>query len=253
MATISTHDDGMPDWIDVMVETPEQHHELRAFLSALFDWSWEVGTPEMGYYSLALHNGAPVLGLGQSEGSHGRTTTYFATSNIDDAIKKATDLGATVTTPAMEVMELGSMAVLVDPTGASFGLWQPGTFNGFGVMYEPNAPGWFDQASDDPKAAATFYAGVTGHEVNEPETDMRVLQNGDQWFASISQAETGGAPRWMPIFVVDSLQRIHEVVPRHGGAIVIDEMPVPGSAICVFSEPVTGTLMTVMSAGDHPS
>lgn len=243
----------MPDWIDVMVESPEQHHELRAFLSALFDWTWEVGTPEMGYYALALHNGAPVFGLGQNDGSRGETTTYFATSTIDDAIKKAVTLGATVTTRATQVMELGTMAVLVDPTGATYGLWQPGTFNGFGVMYEPNAPGWFDQTSDDPKAAAAFYAGVTGHTVNEPEADMRILQNGDQWFASLSHSQAGVPPRWMPIFVVDSLKRIHEVVPRHGGAILIDEMPVPGSAICVFSEPVNGTLMTVMAAEDHPS
>ena len=81
---------------------------------------------------------------------------------------------------------------------------------------------------------------------------MRILQNGDNWYASISHAQAGESPQWKPIYVVDSLERIHETVPRHGGAIVIEEMPVPGSAICVFSEPVNGTLMTVMRGGRPP-
>lgn len=81
---------------------------------------------------------------------------------------------------------------------------------------------------------------------------MRVLTNGtDQWYASLSQG-TDTPARWMPIYVVDTLERARDVVTRHGGAIIVEEMPVPGSAICVFSEPVNGTLMTVMRAGEQP-
>jgi predicted enzyme related to lactoylglutathione lyase len=154
--------------------------------------------------------------------------------------------------PATQVMDLGHMAMMIDPTGASVGLWQPGTFHGFGVQYEENAPGWFDHVSSDPQKAGEFYAGLTGHQLNSLEGDMRILQNGEQWFASLSNLAPGEGPQWKPIFVVDSLERIHEVVPRHGGAILLAEMPVPGSAICVFTEPVNGTSMTVMRGGQHP-
>jgi len=249
MPKLTTHENGMPLWVDVMVETPEQHYELRAFLSALFDWTWDLGGPEMGSYALARHDGAPVFGLGQGEGAQGVATTYFGTRAIDDTVEQAVALGAAIIMPVTPVMELGSMAWLVDPVGASFGLWQPGTFQGFGAAYEPNAPGWFDHASSDPKAAGTFYSTLSGHRLTSPEPSMRILQNGDQWYASVTPSPPGDAPCWKPIYVVDSLKRIHEVVPRHGGAIVIEEMPVPGSAICVFSEPVCGTLMTVMRGG----
>jgi len=243
----------MPCWVDVMVETEEQHHDLRAFLTTLFDWTWDLGGPEMGYYSIASSNGEPVLGLSRFEGARGATTTYFSTSDVDASVQRASELGATTVMPVSQIMELGYMAMLTDPTGVNFGLWQPGTFHGFGVQYEENAPGWFEHVSPDPQKAGELYAALTGFQLTTMGDDMRILQNGEQWYASVALAQGDDTPQWRPIFVVDSLQRIHEVVPRHGGAILVEEMPVPGSALCVFTEPVNGTVMTVMAAGVHPA
>jgi uncharacterized protein len=253
MTTLSQFDDGVPCWVDNMVTSAELHHDKRAFLSALFDWTWQDGTPETGYYALALSNGQPVMGMGIYDGA---TTsafqTYFSTSDIEASVALATELGATSVMPVMAVMNLGKMAMLNDPEGATFGLWEPGTFHGFGVAFEENAPGWFDHTSADPEAAGEFYAGLTGHAVEPSDPDMRILKNGEQWFASISPSPVGQGPHWRPIFVVDSLERVHEIVRRHGGTVLIDEMPVPGSAISVFIEPTTGTAMTVMRGGTQP-
>jgi predicted enzyme related to lactoylglutathione lyase len=243
----------MPSWVDVMVANQEQHHDKRAFLTALFDWTWDLGDANMGHYAIGSWNGAPVIGLGIAEGTNGNTTTYFTSSDIEGDVAKASELGASAMMPVTNVMDLGTMAILIDPSGAPFGLWQAGTFNGFGVMHEVNAPGWFDHASPDPQRDGEFYAAVSGHTLTEMEGDMRILQSGDDWYASISYGQEGEQPQWKPIYVVDSLERIHETVPRHGGSILIEEMPVPGSAICVFSEPVNGTLMTVMRGGEQPA
>jgi predicted enzyme related to lactoylglutathione lyase len=233
-----------------MVVSAEVHHDKRAFLSALFDWTWQEGAPETGYYALALSNGRPVMGMGIHEAINTSVLqTYFSTSDIDATLARATELGATSLMPTMDVMDLGRMTMVNDPQGATFGLWQPGTFHGFGAAYEENTPGWFDHASPDPARAADFYAALTGHEIESMGPDMRVLKNGEQWFASISASPVGEAPQWRPIFVVDSLERVHEIVRRHCGTVVIEEMPVPGSAISVFVEPVNGTTMTVMRAG----
>ena len=252
MTTLSKIDDGTPCWVDSMVTSQELHHDRRAFLSALFDWTWEEGTPETGYYALALSNGKPVMGLGIYDGA---TTaafqTYFSTSDIEASVERATELGGTALMPVMGVMDLGKMAMLNDLEGATFGLWQPGTFHGFGVAYEENSVGWFDHVSADPAAAADFYVGLSGHAIESPDPEMRVLKNGDQWFASISSSPLGEAPQWRPIYIVDSLERTHEIVRRHGGTVLVEEMPVPGSAISVFIEPTNGTTMTVMRGGAH--
>jgi uncharacterized protein len=251
MTKFSRFEEAMPCWVDVMVETEEEHEATRAFLSALFDWTWQLGGPEMSFYSLAMSQDLPVLGLGLSEGTHGAATTYFSTSNIEDAVARASDDGAAVVMPRMDVMDLGSMALLTDPVGAIFGLWQPGTFHGFGVMHEVNAPGWFDESSADAVRAGEFYTKWSGHQLTSPGDGMSVLANGDAWYASLTTVEAE-PPQWKPIYVVDTLERARDVVTRHGGAILIEEMPVPGSALTTFTEPVNGTTMTVMRAGERP-
>jgi hypothetical protein len=47
---------------------------------------------------------------------------------VDDiaaATAKAKSLGATIVRDVMEVMGAGSLSIIVDPTGATLGLWQP--------------------------------------------------------------------------------------------------------------------------------
>jgi len=250
MVQLDTHDAGMPVWIDVMTQTTQEREALMAFYTAVFGWEWDVGGPEMGYYSIANSSGRPVMGLGETEEGRGVMVTYFSTDDIQATTQRALAMGATVVMGPMDVMDIGAMAVLVDPTGGVHGLWQPKTFHGFGVVYEPNAPGWFDHTSGDPASAAAYYRELTGHTLGQPEGDMRILMNGEQWFASISEDHMGreGAA-WNPIFVVDSLARVRDLVRSLGATVVLEEMEVPGSAISVFLEPVTQGAVTIMAAG----
>ena len=136
MAKLDTHIIGIPDWVDVMVETTEQREALMSFYSSLYGWTWEVGGENMGYYSIAHSEGAPVMGLGQGPGGHGAMVPYFLTDDISASAETAAELGATVFMGPMEVPGAGIMALVTDPTGAVHGLWQEGEFKGFGVAYE---------------------------------------------------------------------------------------------------------------------
>ena len=50
---------------------------------------------------------------------------YVLVDDIAAATKKAKSLGATVMKDVTEVMGMGSLSILIDPTGAALGLWQP--------------------------------------------------------------------------------------------------------------------------------
>jgi predicted enzyme related to lactoylglutathione lyase len=253
MPKLDTHIIGIPDWVDVMVETTEQREALMNFYSALYGWTWDIGDEKMGYYSIAQFDGAPVMGLGQGPGGTGAMVPYFLTDDMNTSAATAAELGGTVFMGPMEIPGAGIMALVTDPTGAVHGLWQEGEFKGFGVAYEANAPGWFDHASNDPAAAAAYYTTLTGHSVIEPSPGMQVLNVGEQWFASVSQNQVPERPgaQWNSIYVVDTLEAARNKIRELGGTIVLEEMPVPGSAICVFVEPVMNTVVTITGTGSH--
>ena len=52
--------------------------------------------------------------------------SYVSVASADAAAERATELGATVHAPPFDVMTVGRMAVIQDPQGAFFMLWQPG-------------------------------------------------------------------------------------------------------------------------------
>ncbi|MGD0691122.1 MAG: VOC family protein [Acidimicrobiales bacterium] len=251
MSKLETHIIGIPSWVDVMVETTEQREALMKFYSSLYGWTWDVGEEQMGYYSMANLNGAPVMGMGQGPGGVGAMVPYFLTDDINASTATATELGGNVLMGPMEVPGAGIMALVIDPTGAMHGLWQAREFEGFGAAYEAGAAGWWDHASDDPAAAAKYYTALTGHTVIEPSPGMQVLNVGEQWFASLSQNQVPERPQaqWNSIYVVESLEAARNKIRELGGTIVLEEMPVPGSAICVFIEPVMNTAVTIMGAG----
>jgi len=50
---------------------------------------------------------------------------YVLVTDISAATKKAKALGATVMKDVDEVTDMGWLSIIVDPTGAMLGLWQP--------------------------------------------------------------------------------------------------------------------------------
>jgi predicted enzyme related to lactoylglutathione lyase len=253
MPNIDKHQAGMPIWVDAIVDSEGTQKALTDFYGKLFGWQWTPGTAETGFYSMALSEGQPVMGCGQGPGGEGRLVTYFATDDIDASAKMATELGGNVFMGPMKVMDVGAMALVLDPAGAVHGFWQPGTMTGFGRLYEVGAPGWFDHASANPDAASAYYSELLDKSLTAPEPGMQVLQNGDQMFASVSENQIPDRPaQWNAIYIVDSLERARHDVTKLGGTVVLEEMPVPGSAISVFVEPVCHTAMTIMQAGQQP-
>jgi predicted enzyme related to lactoylglutathione lyase len=51
--------------------------------------------------------------------------SYFRVTNCDDSVATCTSLGGSIAAPAESVPTVGRFAVLVDPSGAHFGIMQP--------------------------------------------------------------------------------------------------------------------------------
>ncbi|MDP9318156.1 MAG: VOC family protein [Actinomycetota bacterium] len=153
---------GTPCWVDLLTSDPDK---AKSFYGALLGWTSEDGGEEFGGYVSFASDGHGVGGMMRNTpemGSPDGWTTYISTDDIDATVNRATEAGGTVMSPAMAVADLGSMAVLVDPVGAVFGVWQPGKHTGFAKYNEPGSVTWDEHHSKDFAKSTDFYQKVFG-------------------------------------------------------------------------------------------
>jgi hypothetical protein len=199
----------------------------RTFYGQLFGWTAEEPAEEFGGYFNFRKNDFRVAGCmarqsGMPEGPD-VWSVYLATDDARKTVEAAASDEAQVVVPASDVGDLGTMAVVIDPTGATIGLWQPGTHQGFGIVGEAGAPSWFELHTRDYDRAVAFYRQVFRWETNvvsdTPEFRYTTLKHGDEELAGIIDAGAflpeGVPSHWKIYFGTDdadaSLARIVEL------------------------------------------
>jgi predicted enzyme related to lactoylglutathione lyase len=162
---------GTPCWVDLGIPDIDR---ARIFYSAVFGWVIPEGSPETGGYTVATLKGSDAAGIGpkMSPAEVPPTwMTYIASDNVDVTADRIKSAGGQLVMEPMDVMTFGRMAVAVDTTGATFGLWQGNSNIGAAIFNEPGALAWNEQMSRDFEAAKAFYADVFGYTYNDLSAD----------------------------------------------------------------------------------
>ncbi len=167
MPTRTEYAPGTPSWTDLA--TPDLAAS-RQFYGTLFGWDFadeDTGDPENPYV-MVRQGGNDVAGMMklspemQAGGMPPVWSTYVTVTDVDAAATKAKELGGVVLSGPMDVMEAGRMAVLADPAGAVFCVWQPKASIGAQIVNEPVSLTWNELMSTDIEAAKPFYRGLFG-------------------------------------------------------------------------------------------
>jgi predicted enzyme related to lactoylglutathione lyase len=87
---------------------------------------------------------------------------YFAVDDVETVASAVPDAGGQVIVPPMDVMDLGRMAIVADPTGAPIGLWEAKLHRGFGRRDEPGSVSWCELITDDAASASQFFQTILG-------------------------------------------------------------------------------------------
>ncbi len=144
MPEYSAHPPGTFCWPELA--TTDQNAAV-AFYRALF--GWDVNDIPLGpgeTYSMLQLRGKPVAAAHTPRREDGANpphwASYVSVVSADDSTRRARELGGTVVEAPFDVMDVGRMSVLQDPSGAVFALWQPKRHIGASIMGEPNTLCW---------------------------------------------------------------------------------------------------------------
>jgi predicted enzyme related to lactoylglutathione lyase len=200
-------------WVELATTDGEA---AKKFYTELFGWSFTdrpIG-PGMVYTMLKL-DGKDTGALYQLDGEKLKQgipphwLSYAAVNSADETAAKAKELGATVLAEPFDVMTVGRMAVIQDPTGAVFALWQAKDHKGAGVVNVPNSFCWNELMTTDTAKDADFYTGIFGwgkDTQNFGPLEYTMFSNDDRPAGGMLKItpEMGNIPpNWLVYFAVD--------------------------------------------------
>lgn len=246
MGERTSHPAGSFCWADLVTEDPAA---ARAFYGQVLGWQFEdlPGTE----YTVALVGGraAAAIGPNHQPGAPPHFNCYVSVDDADATAARAAELGATVLLEPGDVGASGRLAVLADPQGAAFSLWQPGEHPGARVVNEPGALTWNDLATTDVDEAERFYGELFGWTLeaasDDPPYEVIHLADGRNNGGMVLAAE-GQPPVWVAYFAVADVAATVARAQEGGGAVIAGPDDVPAGTFAVLCDP-QGAVFSVFS------
>jgi len=221
----------------------------------VFGWELEdLPVPDAPPYTMARLGGKAVGALYERSADQPGPPAWLSYVTVEDADATATragELGATLISEPFDVMEAGRMAVLQDPTGAVFAIWQPGQSIGAELVNDPGAITMNQLNAGDPEAASGFYSELFGWrfdqlpEAQSADTDVAGQQywgifNGERLnggMMPLSQAGPDAPPAWLVYFTSADLDASVARIEELGGQVVVPPMRIQSGRIAVAQDP----------------
>ena len=236
MANIDHYAPGSFCWFEL--GTTDQN-AAKSFYKSLF--GWEAMDLPMGpndFYSMFMLDGRSagaaytLMPDMRAAGVPPHWALYIAVENADAAAAKAAQAGGTVLKAPFDVFDVGRMAVIQDPTGAVFEVWQEKRPQANGISGVPGTFCWADLMTPDIGKASAFYKTLFGWEIAKGENDNSGylhIKNGDQFIGGIppaGMAPPGVPPHWMLYFYVTDVDASTQKLKDMGGSVCAGPMTI---------------------------
>lgn len=222
-------------WHDLM--TPDLK-AAEKFYGAVVGWKiTDSGMPGMSY---AILNAGDIMVGGMMAMPQGGPppmwTGYIYSADVDADSKRAVELGGSVCKEPEDIPGVGRFAVIADPGGAMFNLFNPNSGE-TPKEVKRGTPGhviWNDLRAGDGKAAWDFYSKMFNW--TKTETMDMGADGIYQMFATGKEAVGGMMTKrpatpnahWTFFFAVDAIDAAAARVTANGGTILMGPMEVPG-------------------------
>jgi predicted enzyme related to lactoylglutathione lyase len=250
MAEFSSHAPGTFSWAELA--TTDQKAGVE-FYRSLFDWNVnEQPISDAEVYTMFTLRGKEVAAaytMRPEERQHGAPphwNLYVTVANVDESVKKAESLGATVLAPPFEVMDVGRMAVLQDPTGAVFQVWEARKHIGAKILNEQSSLVWSELTTRDTKRAESFYTSLFGwtpkHAAPSGVMDYTEFHNQGKPLGGMMAMPHNMPPHvpsyWMPYFQVADVDASTNSAKGLGGKSMVGPQDIPNTGrFAILTDP----------------
>jgi uncharacterized protein len=232
-------------WTDLATTDQEG---AKAFYGGLF--GWEADDRPVGdgvHYSMMSLDGKEVAAIApqptaqREAGVPPLWQSYVSVDDADATAERAKELGGDVHAGPFDVMEVGRMAVIRDPQGAFFMVWQPRDHIGAQLVNAPGALVWNELGSPDLDASSAFYSGLFGWKIVP-------FQGGGEPYLSIKNGEVnnggmrplpppGTPPHWLVYFGVEDVDEALPRVEELGGTRHAGPIDIQMATIAIVADP----------------
>jgi predicted enzyme related to lactoylglutathione lyase len=233
------------------------------FYGGLFGWRFTQVEGSRPPYMIATIDGRSKAAIAcaadelAQRGEQPHWFSYLTVDDLDAAVAKVPGLSGQVHVQPFDVMALGRMAVISDPTGARHGLWED-KVAATTVFDEHGSPFWNELHSSDVDASLAFYEQLAGWtpQPNEMGPDltyyvMETPQQGDP-----DQVGAGGmmqrmrddmASTWTVYFNVDDADATAATAVELGGSLMMEPHDIPGVGRSTWIIDPTGASFAAMT------
>jgi hypothetical protein len=252
MSERTTYPPGVPCWVDAVAPAGAS----TQFYEALFGWDFVGPGGASGDYLVAQLRGRDVAGV-RSQPPEGATggpawTTYIAVDTVAGAVEHVTGAGGAILAGPIDAAPAGRLAIVADPAGAVFGVWEAGLRDGAQLVNEPSAWSMSSLNTGDAAGAQSFYAEVFDWQFEPfgPDASGAALcrlagyVGGEpaqpvprDVVAVMLPLSDGGGPHWSVDFWIDDADAAAAKVPELGGRIVVSPHDQNGFRSGVLADP----------------
>jgi uncharacterized protein len=244
MGERTSYEPGVFCWVDLATTDQDA---AKVFYAELFGWEYDDRPVDEGVvYSVATLGEravAAVSPMPQRMRDAGAPPNWMSCVSVADAnaaAARARELGAELYAEPFDVMDAGRMAVVSDPQGAVFSVWEPRENHGAQLVNVPGAFTWNDVVTTDPEAARRFYGelfGWTFEVIDGADPPYAVIQHGGRSNGGVMGAPPGQPPTWAVYFATDDLDGSIARAEGAGAQKVFGPMRVPTGSFAVMRDP----------------
>ncbi len=236
----------LPCWVDL---TTSQGNRARDFYQRLFGWTFEANG------TIGMVDGSPVCGLLELEDKAELVPSHWFPYFLMESFERLADTppaeGELLWGPEAYGDALASVATVVDPGGAGFGLWEPGRLRGF-MTGQTSCPAWFELVTPSSAQVARFYCGLFDcipDTIAGTRGPYRVFTRPGVMLAGVVVADV--KPYWRVYFEVENLSESVEQAERLDATRLAETLDLPIGRTTLLRDPV-GALFGLIEPTREP-